>query len=87
MPSVKAFFKYIDEEEKGKLKNSTCMFTISVGQQSHENERFESTIELISRSFSSAVMLIDDSLQRHNMALNQKENAQYFYNISIQEGY
>jgi hypothetical protein len=84
--SVKAFFKYLDENERKKLNNSTCLFTISVGQQSHEGERFEATMELINRSFSSSIMLIDDSLQRHNMALNQKEDAEYFYNISVQEG-
>jgi len=86
MPIIKAFFKYIDEKQKTRLKDSTCLFTISVGQQSHEGKRFESAIELIDRSFSSSIMLIDDSLQRYNMALNRKEEAQYFYNISIKEG-
>lgn len=86
MPAVKAFLKYMDENERMELKKSVCLFTISVGQQSHEGERFEATIELINKSFSSSIMLLDDSLQRHNMALNQKENAEFFYNISLQEG-
>ena len=86
MPIIKAFFKYIDEKQRTKLQASTCLFTISVGQQSHEGKRFESTIELIDKSFSSSIMLLDDSLQRYNMALNRKEEAEYFYNISIKEG-
>ena len=86
MPSVKAFFKYIDSQEKMRLKSSTCLFTISVGQQSHEGDRFSATIDLINNSFSSAIMLVDDSLQRHNMALNRKESADYFYETSIKEG-
>ena len=68
------------------LKHSRCLTTISVGQQTHEGERFSATVELINNSFQSCTMLIDDSLQRHTMALRSRENAEFFYERSIKEG-
>ena len=73
-------------EEKEKFKHSKCLLTISVGQEVHEGEKFSTTIELINSSFQSCIMLIDDSLQRHTMALEREEDADFFYDHSIQEG-
>ncbi len=86
MASIKSVFRYIDDASRDNFSNSQCLLTISVGQEVHENEKFETTIDLINRSFDSCIMLIDDSLQRHTMVLDRKESADDFYNISVEEG-
>jgi hypothetical protein len=86
MARVKAIFRYLEESDKVKFPQSQCLMTISVGQQTHEDERFEATIALINASFGACVLCVDDSLQRHTMALNVKEDADYFYDTSIREG-
>lgn len=86
MAKVKCFFRFIDEEQKQKFKGSSCLFTISVGQQSHEGECFDATIDLINNSFASCIMLVDDSLQRYTMAMNSKKDPDFFYEMSIKEG-
>lgn len=82
---VKAIFK-CSEEIKNKFSNSSCLLTISVGQATHEEEMFASTMELVNQSFASCALLVDDSLQRHNMALNSTKDASFFYDIAIKEG-
>lgn len=86
MASAKAIFKAVVASDKIQFKQSRCLMTISVGQQTHEGERFSSTIDLINASFHSCVILIDDSLQRHTMALSQGKDADAFYQTSIEEG-
>jgi hypothetical protein len=85
MSKIKAFFKCA-EELKSQFAHSDCLLTISVGQAAHEEEVFDVTMELVNRSFASCTLLIDDSLQRHNMALNSTKDADFFYDISIREG-
>jgi hypothetical protein len=85
MSYVKPVFK-CSEMFKENFKNSQCLLTISVGQEVHEGEKFSTTIDLVNDSFGSCVILIDDSLQRHTMALSRKENADFFYAISVREG-
>lgn len=82
---AKAIFKCA-EEFKSKFVHSSCLLTISVGQTTHEGELFDVTMELVNKSFSSCTLLVDDSLQRHNMALNSTRDADSFYEISIKEG-
>lgn len=86
MSHIKPVFRYIEEQEKAKFSQSQCLLTISVGQEVHEGEKFASTIELINSAFNSCIMLIDDSLQRHTMAINTTQNADFFYEPSIKEG-
>ena len=86
MANIKSVFRYIDDISRAKFCNSQCLLTISVGQEVHENEKFETTIDLIHHSFDSCIMLIDDSLQRHTMVLDRKENADELYAFSIEEG-
>lgn len=74
------------EIEKEKFKQSRCLLTISVGQEVHESEHFKTTIELVNKSFNSCVMLIDDSLQRHTLAMISKNDADSFYKASLQAG-
>lgn len=86
MAQPKATFRDVAKEYLAQFKDSQCLLTISVGQATHEGELFDLTIDLINKSFSSCIILVDDSLQRHTMALNSSNNADYFYDISIKEG-
>ncbi|KTD29683.1 hypothetical protein [Legionella maceachernii] len=86
MPSIKAVYRYIDESSKSKFNQSQCLLTISVGQEVHENEKFETTIELVNNSFDSCIMLIDDTLQRHTMVLDRTESPNDVYQIALDEG-
>lgn len=43
MKKVRCIFKNIDENYQAKFKSAECLLLISVGQESHEAERFEST--------------------------------------------
>lgn len=85
MSRIKPVFKCpgIDKEQ---FQQSRCLLTISVGQEVHESEHFETTIELVNNSFNSCVMLIDDSLQRHTMAMNSENDADSFYKASMKAG-
>ena len=85
MSKIKASFKCA-EKLKCQFAHSDCLLTISVGQATHEEEIFAVTMELVNRSFAACTLLIDDSLQRHNMALNSTKDADFFYNISLKEG-
>ncbi len=85
MSKLKPVFKCPDNF-KDEFKQSTCLLTISVGQEVHEGEHFQTTIKLVNSAFKSCIMLIDDSLQRHTMALNSANNAESFYQASIEAG-
>lgn len=86
MAKVRAIYKGINEEEKTKLKNTSCLLTISVGQVSHEDEHFISTMELIKNTFSSCTITLHDSLQRFTMAINQPQDAEYFHSRATKLG-
>ena len=85
MRQVKAVLK-CEESLKEKIGNAKCLITISVGQEVHEGEKFLATVDLANSSFGSCVLLIDDSLQRHSMALNSTHNADFYYEKSIALG-
>lgn len=86
MPKTKSFIRFLNDSDKEKLKGKSCLFTISVGQQTHEGEHFRATIELLNDTFKNCIMLVDDSLQRHTMAINQDNAPEYYYEMSIKEG-
>lgn len=86
MSYIKPVFRCSDAE-KAKFNTSQCLLTISVGQEVHEAEKFEATIELVNKHFKSCIMMIDDTLQRHTMALNTPYDADFFYEHSVTEGY
>lgn len=86
MSSIKPIFKSSEPINKETLKQSSCLITISVGQEVHEGDKFAATIDLINASFGSAILLIDDSLQRHSMALAAQEEADHFYDLAVLEG-
>ena len=86
MINIRSVFRYVTEDEKQKFKDSRCLLTISVGQEVHENEMFESVVKLVNNAFKSCILLIDDSLQRHTMAITSSRDADFFYEQSIEAG-
>ncbi len=86
MQKIKAFFRNTADSMRVRFRNAQCLLTISVGQATHEGEMFAATMELINASFGSCILLIDDTLQRHTMALNKSEEADFYNNIALQEG-
>src|SRR3990167_9821135 len=85
MPGIKSVFK-CPEKYKDIFKNSTCLLTISVGQEMHEGEKFLSTIRLVNSAFKNCVILVGDSLQRHAMSIADRESSNEFYEHSLLEG-
>lgn len=67
---VKAVFK-CDEKYKQEFSSSSCSLTISVGQSSHESDKFLATINLVSKSFQRCFLNVCDSLQRHTISLEK----------------
>lgn len=86
MERIKAVYRYVDESQKEKFADSQCLLTISVGQEVHEDSKFESTIQLINDTFQSCIMLVDDTLQRHTMALNATQSPNDLLLLSLYEG-
>ncbi|HEV2523688.1 MAG TPA: hypothetical protein VGU44_00965 [Gammaproteobacteria bacterium] len=86
MYGIKPVFKFQTNIDKTIFEKSRCLLTISVGQEAHEGYKFGATIDLVNTAFESCILLIDDSLQRHSMALNKPEDADFFYHTSIVAG-
>jgi hypothetical protein len=86
MYGIKAVFKVQNNIDKTIFRKSRCLLTISVGQEAHEGAKFGASLDLVNAAFESCILLIDDSLQRHSMALNKAEDADFFYSASIAAG-
>lgn len=83
---LKATFQTFSEEKKN-FKQSHCQWTISVGYPAHENERLESTGELINKSFGRCTLMLDDSLQWRTLALKYpNKSEQELIAMSIENG-
>ncbi len=85
MSKLKPVFK-CNEKYKNRFASSSCLLTISVGQEVHEGEKFFSTIHLINEHFKECTILVDDSLQRHSMALESNLPPQDLYEQAVAEG-
>jgi tRNA-dependent cyclodipeptide synthase len=86
MYGIKPVFKVQNNIDQTIFQKSRCLLTISVGQEAHEGDKFGATIDLVNAAFESIILLIDDSLQRHSMALNKTQDADFFYNASMAAG-
>ena len=86
MYHIKPVFKLQTNIDKTIFEKSRCLLTISVGQEVHEGDKFGATIDLVNAAFESCILLIDDSLQRHSMALNKAQDADFFYPAAIAAG-
>ncbi|MES2203877.1 MAG: hypothetical protein V4496_01525 [Pseudomonadota bacterium] len=85
MSQIKSVFR-CENQYKLKFSQSSCLLTISVGQETHEKERFSPTIDLIGRSFSACTIALHDSLQRHTIALDREGSADDYYDTAIAMG-
>lgn len=85
MSRIKPVFR-CDEALKRQFGKSKCLLTISVGQETHEGERFFSTIDLIQNTFSSCTIALHDSLQRYTMALDYEGNEEDLHSKAASKG-
>jgi hypothetical protein len=69
-----------------KFKQSRCLLSISVGQTTQEGEKLAAILDLVNASFDSCVLMICDTAQRHTMALDGTEDADFFYDLALKEG-
>ena len=86
MPRLKALLRYHPSVDPESFKTARCLLTISVGQEVHEGEALELSIDAVNRHFGPVILLIDDSLQRHTMALDQSLGAEAFYEPAVKAG-
>ncbi len=63
----KAILKY---DELHTSKKAACVLTISVGQPNHEGDKLLATILAANKNFSSCIVMVCDSLQRHTMSID-----------------
>ncbi len=66
---IKPIFKYDAIHAPIPFDQAHCLLTISVGQEVHEGEPFAATVALVHQQFARCTLLIDDTLQRHTLAL------------------
>ena len=83
---VKAKFRYVNEAQKARFSSSSCVLGISVGQEVHEGELFDITLQLINKSFVSCNILVDDTLQRYTMAMLNGGSPEDYKSIAIKNG-
>lgn len=83
---MKASFINCSEEMKIKFKESSCLLLISVGQQTHEDEKFLVTLKLVNKHFKNCTIQVGDSIQRHTMALIRGGTASDMYEQSLIDG-
>src|SRR3989338_10175791 len=64
-----------------------CLLAISVGQQNHEDGKLEASIEFVNIHFDKCIIMIVDTLQRHNFkSQNPLLSDEDTYQISLNEG-
>lgn len=83
---IKAKFRYVNDDQKAKFYLSSCVLGISVGQEVHEGELFDITLQLIDKSFISCNILVDDMLQRHTMAMINGGDSEDYKSLAIKNG-
>lgn len=83
---IKASFRGNPPEERKLFSNSSCLMPISVGQSIHEGEKFAAVINLVNSSFKKCTILVDDSVQRHTLAIDRTEQPQDLYNEAVKLG-
>lgn len=86
MKPLKCHFKNITEADKTNFKTSRCLLTVSVGQESHEDQRLISTLNLIELSFASCIITLHDTLQKYTIAISQGGSADSYYKTALSSG-
>lgn len=83
---IKASFKGNPPEERKLFSESHCLMPISVGQSVHESEKFSAVIKLVNASFKTCTILVDDSVQRHTLAIYSQLEPQDLYDDALELG-
>ncbi len=83
---LKASFKDCPLSDRKQFIESRCIIPISVGQSVHEGKKFLAAMKLIDTSFKACTILVDDSVQRHTMAIDHTESADTLYDLAVKEG-
>ena len=65
---------------------SHCVVAVSVGQEANDGDRFKATLELVNNNFSECMILVGDSLQRHNLVFLENRFDNDIYQRSIDLG-
>lgn len=86
LKKIKAKFRYVNDEQKSRFNSSSCVLGISVGQEVHEGELFDITLQLIGKSFVSCNILVDDTLQRYTMAMLNGGIPDDYRDIAVKNG-
>ena len=71
---------------KNDFEGTICALPISVGQPYHEAGKMLATAGLINKYFSKCIIVVCDSLQRHNAALYGNQDAASAYEEALKAG-
>lgn len=83
---VKASFRECPISDRKNFSQSKCIMPISVGQTVHEEKKFLAVIKLINTSFKKCTILVDDSVQRHTMKIDNAKSDDALYEMAVKEG-
>ena len=72
MPKPKIKFNFQSWLSVEQLRQMTCIVPISVGQNYHEGEAFEETMQGVHNTFARVIIVVADSIQRWTMAIPQQ---------------
>jgi signal transduction histidine kinase/CheY-like chemotaxis protein len=78
----------VPEQDQEYLKARSCIVSISVGQESHEGEKFLATMKMINMRFKKCTISVNDTLQRYTIAAIDplKRSPEELYNEAKRKG-
>lgn len=71
---------------KEKFQEASVVLLISVGQNYHEGEKLEATINFINERFKCCKIMVNDTLQRHTLSFVNSVDSKKAYNHSLELG-
>lgn len=85
---LKCFLLKCPEQKKEEFASGEAALLISVGQPYHEGEKMWAMMSFIEKSFKKCNIMVNDSLQRHTIMLNDTSNLtnEEAYKKSIEDG-
>lgn len=84
--TLRCRFKGVNSQMLKSFPSSSCLLTISVGQQVHESDNFLATMALIHQSFQSCIVAVHDILQRFSIAICDEKKPEQLYDKAVQLG-
>ncbi len=78
----------VPEEDKDFLKARSCIVSISVGHEAHEDEKFRATMKMVNLRFKKCVISVSDILQRYSISAKDplQRSPEEFYEYSKELG-